>query len=143
MASSLKRSALGALFLVVSATSCSRASANRSCLDLNIPDQFEVNKRSYVLDRKDPGIIVDELSFCSDDAGARTFNFNDKTLTRSLFAGTIQNFRDLKPDEQQETRNVASGALKFVKHQRANSMKEAREGILNRFLAEDPATLAQ
>lgn len=106
------------------------------------PRHFEVSGKGYILSDREPGIIEDEKALYTNDAGARTFNFQEKTILTHGYVGKWKNFDSLSRDEHEEIKNIARGALDFISRleQRQRSLSAVdshHQEILKTFLAND------
>jgi hypothetical protein len=132
---------LYALFIsLVFVTSCSRDPFTEHLKDH--PRRFEVGGKGYILSEQEPGVIEDDKILYTADAGARTFNFGEKTILTQLFVGNWKNFDALTPDERKETENIARATLAFISRQeiKRRSLSEVdlqHREILKAFLASD------
>jgi hypothetical protein len=91
----------------------------------DLPRRFQVNQKGYILDERHPGVIDDDAVVFTADAGARTFDFGTQTILFHLYVGRWQEFATLKPEEVQEAKTVAKGALDFI------SRLEKKQGKLS------------
>ncbi len=111
----LRTSAVGLLVVLCASVSCNRSSEPFQPGDADIPGQFQVDGRRYILSQKDPGIVRDDSSRYMNDGGSRTFDFRGTTVDRDLFAGRRDLFDNLGPDEQRELGDIAEGALESIR----------------------------
>ncbi len=95
------------------AVSCSRDPFEARVKDL--PRRFQVGGKGYIISEQEPGVIDDDAVAYTADAGARTFNFNTRTVLRHLYAGRWDTFDSLPPDELRETEDLANGALDLIR----------------------------
>jgi hypothetical protein len=115
MASSTRLKFYRGLFVLISlvfAASCSRDPYE--AMVKNLPRRFVVNGKGYILDKKRPGLIDDDAAVYTADAGARTFDFNSRTILTHLFVGKREPFSTLSSDDIKELRNVAKEALACI-----------------------------
>lgn len=101
------------LIAFVLAASCSRDPYEASVK--NLPRRFLVSGKGYILDEKRPGLIDDDATVYTADAGARTFDFNARTVLIHLYVGKREPFADLSRDKLRELRDVANGALAYIR----------------------------
>ena len=129
---------------IASTISCTRQSiplpAANASQPGQVPGQFSVKKKLYILSQSRPGIIEDDSVRYTADAGARTIDFGTHKVLRDLFVERVDAFLALGPDEQRELSEVASGALEFIqqieKEQALSGLNQEHRRILLAFLQE-------
>ncbi len=126
------------VFVILGTLSCTRSPESPATGNENVPGQFEVRGRTYILSQKDPGIILDDSVRYMSDGGSRTFDFVHETVNRQLFAGRQDRFDVLGTDERQELLDVANGALTFIhrieKERSLSALDQSHRQILAAFV---------
>ncbi len=125
-------------FSLVFAASCSRDSFEARVKEL--PRRFQVNGTGYIISEQEPGVIDDNAIAYTADAGARTFNFNTRTVLRHLYVGRWESFDSLPQDERREVKDLANGALGYIhglerRQRRLSEVDQRHREILRAFLA--------
>jgi len=106
----------------------------------DMPRRFVVGGRGYLISEQEAGIVEDDAVAYTADAGARSFDYQTRTVLRHLFVGRWENFDALPADERSEIKTIASAALDYIRrleirqHYLSAVDKQHRE-ILKAFLA--------
>jgi hypothetical protein len=124
--------------------SCSRDDPYKAQVR-NFPRRFEVKGKGYLLSETEPGQIDDDAIVYLSDGGARTFDFETKTVLRHLFVGTRVDFASLPTDERTEIGSIVNGALDFIRnvekrHHGLSAIDQRDRELLTAFLANSTAT---
>jgi hypothetical protein len=133
----------GLFFLFIAlvfTSSCSRDLLKAQVRDH--PRGFEVSSKGYILNEQEPGIIEDDSILYAADAGARTFDFNDRKVLTQRYVGKWKSFDSLAPDGRKETENIAKEAIDFIsrleiKQRRLSEVDLRHREILETFIAND------
>ncbi|HTY23031.1 MAG TPA: hypothetical protein VMC85_07865 [Desulfomonilaceae bacterium] len=129
------------LIVLVFAASCSRDPYE--AMVKNLPRRFLASGKGYILDEKRPGLIDDDAAVYTADGGARTFDFNARTVLTHSYVGKRALFATLSADEVRELRDVANGALAYIRklEKRQNRLSEVdrlHRELLTEFLENKP-----
>jgi hypothetical protein len=103
------------LAVLLASISCTRSPELFQPGDERIPGQFVVKAKRYILSQTKPGIIQDDSVRYMNDGGSRTFDFRLMIVDRDFFAGKRDLFDASGPDEQREFRDIAWGAVEFIR----------------------------